>query len=230
MTKFEDNVMAAFVILTIGLGIFSILGDFTVVAPDYNRQVGDHMAIAKTVSTFEQAKAELILARQGMLNLGLNPSDYDTPWSWAQTPQNRMSYQYELTNASIARADYYIALSTNGNHTQLDDAYSSRLSSFRDTIHDQIAYGTYVLKYHPLSYGDYFILEVIGYVVTWFFIMGAVLIYEDGLIYRKGKDKFEQIKMAHIRDCPKNRYPCYESHLHGNYDSLFDYQREEYEK
>src|SRR6266571_6042817 len=60
----------------------------------YNLLIGDWAKNAQDAPTFEQSVTFLQKFNNSMNSEGLTPDQYNTPWSWAQTPQNGMSFQY----------------------------------------------------------------------------------------------------------------------------------------
>lgn len=87
------GVIGILLIITAVLGQFGCWAyTFVVVYPEYNRQVHSHIDNAFEVNTPEAMKQELLLAEQGMKNLGLTSDKYGSLMPWEQMPSNQMNY------------------------------------------------------------------------------------------------------------------------------------------
>ena len=84
---------------------------------------------------------------------------YNSPWSWDQTPQNKMSFQYKyITDLIKTRIPFYEKLA-NSTSCGFNDCYGTALDHFRTELNhngpaDWVAAGAYLIKVG--HYWDYY--------------------------------------------------------------------------
>src|SRR5437899_2480028 len=114
----EKTQIIGVVMLILGL-LLSIYGGaqlfnrYYIVEPQYQRLIGDYALNACDSPTFELTIKYVQQFNDSMTQQGLTPDQYNSPWSWDQTPQNGMTFEYQYTTAMVARAHYYKALVDN---------------------------------------------------------------------------------------------------------------------
>src|SRR5690242_19671092 len=117
----------------------------------YNLVIGDWEKNAQDAPTFEQAITFLHKFNDSMNREGLTPDQYNTPWSWAQTPQNQMNFQYSYATQMIDRAIFYINYTQTQKSGQFTDVYNTALTNFRNEMDhngplDWVAHDAWMLK------------------------------------------------------------------------------------
>ena len=117
----------------------------------YNLVIGDWAKNAQDAPTFQQAITFLQKFNTSMNSEGLTPDQYNTPWSWAQTPQNQMNFQYSYTTQMIARAVFYENYTQTQKSGQFTDVYNTALANFRAEMDhngplDWVAHDAWMLK------------------------------------------------------------------------------------
>jgi hypothetical protein len=98
----------------------------------YNKNIGAYIENAYDASIFELMKENYILAKQGMVNEGLQPSDYGKFWFWEQTPDWQMAYTYQYINGLITRCDFYINQTETLEINQFTDIYNQMITNMRE--------------------------------------------------------------------------------------------------
>ena len=128
------------------------------VDPEYKREVHGHVLNAYYANTPDLMLSELQQARQGMVNLGLEPGQYSTLKTWHQTPDNRMDYQYSIIDSVIERVravkEDRERQEAAGQSDQLGDVYETKMDNLRGFLKeegwiDDIAKGAFVIEQHP---------------------------------------------------------------------------------
>jgi hypothetical protein len=175
---------AAFLILgilmVVGGGIASFERGF-INEGRYNLVIGDWAKNAQDAPTFQQSITFLNKFIDGMKSEGLanDTNTFNAPWSWQQTPQNRMDFQYSYAQQMIARANFYINYTAVQKAGQFSDVYNTAITNFRAEMDhngplDWVAHDAWMLKngYYwtywwsvPLLVGG-FIIGVIGALVV----------------------------------------------------------------
>src|SRR5690242_3678097 len=119
----------------------------------YNRVIGDWAKNAQDAPTFQQSIVFLNKFIDGMKSEGLanDSNTYNTPWSWEQTPQNRMDFQYSYAQQMINRANFYINYTQVQKAGQFSDVYNTALTNFRAEMDhngplDWVAHDAWMLK------------------------------------------------------------------------------------
>jgi len=117
----------------------------------YNLVIGDWAKNANDAPTFQQSITFLQKFNDSMNREGLTSDQYNTPWSWARTPQNSMVFQYSYVGQMINRANFYINYTTAQGKGQLTDVYNTALTNFRAEMDhngplDWVAHDAWMLK------------------------------------------------------------------------------------
>lgn len=158
---------------------------FFVVYPEYNRQVHSHIDNAFEVNTPEAMKQELLLAEQGMKNLGLTSDKYGSLMPWEQMPSNQMKFQYEFIDGVIERVDSVIAWKTEmykTNNTQIEnlgDVYEQKMDNLREFIFengssDWIAKNAWLANNYTLLYYSWILWLVMIGIGGLLFVVGVI--------------------------------------------------------
>jgi hypothetical protein len=159
-----------------GAGTFQYLG----VDGQYNKAVGGYKSNAFDAPTFDLMAAYLNKTAAGMRALGLEPSDYGRAWSWEQTPDQRMDYNFAYIQNLTLRALFYFEKFARANISTFSDVYHSAIMNLRAEFNangpiDWVAHPAFLLKYHPEFYwGTYVYLLGFGAPGA---VLGAVLTY-----------------------------------------------------
>ena len=152
----RSNAIAAAGFLFIGI-ILVIIGGFmgfergVIQEGQYNLVVGDWAKNAQDAPTFQQSITFLQKFNDSMNKEGLTSDQYNTPWSWARTPQNSMVFQYSYVGQMIARANFYINYTSTQRAGQLSDVYNQAITNFRAEMDhngplDWVAHDAWMLK------------------------------------------------------------------------------------
>lgn len=124
-------VIATIVIVCILLGLFH--ANYLInIEYTYNKTIGSYLANAYDASTFELMKENYVKAKQGMIDQGLEPTDYGKWFNWEQTPDWQMNYTYRYIDGLIARCDYYITVTTTGSISPFTDVYNQMITNMRN--------------------------------------------------------------------------------------------------
>lgn len=130
---------------------------------DFQEAVHGHIDNACSSPTPELMKENLLLARTGMVELGLTPDMYGKLMPWKQTPEWRMDYQYARLDAIVDRCDEIIAWRDAQDLTsgQIVDVYREKMDTVKELISDggsvrysvdYLAYRAYMIENHPFLY------------------------------------------------------------------------------
>ena len=129
---------------------------------DFQEAVHGHVLNAESSPTPELVIENLLLARTGMVDLGLTPDMYGRLMPWKQTPDWRMDYQYARIDAVIERCDEVIAWRDNQDLTsgQIADVYKEKMDAIKELIDDgglsgdidYLAYRAYMIEKHKFLY------------------------------------------------------------------------------
>ncbi|HEX9240427.1 MAG TPA: hypothetical protein VF910_07240 [Candidatus Bathyarchaeia archaeon] len=119
----------------------------------YNLVIGDWAKNAQDAPTFQQSITFLNKFIDGMKSEGLanDTNTFNSPWSWQQTPQNRMDFQYSYTEQMINRAIFYENYTQTQKAGQFTDVYNTALTNFRAEMDhngplDWVAHDAWMLK------------------------------------------------------------------------------------
>lgn len=121
----------------------------------YSKSIGDWAKNAEDAPTFQQSITFLQKFNDSMNHEGLTPDMYNAAFSWGQTPQNSMTFQYSYVGQMIVRANYYINLTVTAKAQsptgQFTDIYNQALTNFRNEMNhngplDWVAHDAYMLK------------------------------------------------------------------------------------
>jgi hypothetical protein len=141
-----------------------ISGIYIGVVPNanFNKAVHGHFSNAYYASDPLTMRNELVYAKTGMQEtLGLRPDMYSTIFPWAQTPDNRMDWQYRHIDSILIRIDEFQTWEkSNAGSQQMQDVYTAKLDNIRKFIKedgwsDDIAYAAYM-------YNNYLFVSLIN--------------------------------------------------------------------
>lgn len=141
-----------FAISVIGIGIYGYY-----ISYQYDKEIGSYMENAVDMIAPEGMLEQVELAKQGMINAGLNEEDYGA-WIFKK-PSNSMKFQYQHIEGIIERIkavqDWKNKMALNGTQIEtLGDVYEQKMTNLRNYIKeggirsDWIAKDTWYLKYH----------------------------------------------------------------------------------
>lgn len=155
---FQNYTLVYFFLLgiIILIGIISAMVFQITMKPEYTKNVHGHMVNAYYSNTPELMIENLEKAKQGMINLGLTENLYMSHYSWEQTPDNKMDYQYKHIDSIIERAYDVIEWREDASHesgTQANDIYEQKMKNLRNFLKsegwsDDIAYETWLAHNH----------------------------------------------------------------------------------
>jgi hypothetical protein len=148
----------------------------------YQRVIGDYALNAADAPTFQQSILFLQKFNDSMNKEGLTADMYNTPWSWEQTPQNSMQFQYSYVGQMIDRANYYINYTTAQHAGTLTDVYNTALTNFRNEMShngplDWVAQNAWML--HKGYYWNYWYAGALispGLIIV---LVGGVIAFGD---------------------------------------------------
>jgi hypothetical protein len=140
----------------------------------YEKVIGSYMDNAKDMNTPDKMLEQLNLAKEGMINEGLKPTDYGA--YFFKKPDNSMEFQYKHLDSIIERVNAVQEWKTrtySNESTQtesLGDVYETKMTNLRnfimeDTRSDWIAKDTWFIKNHLIWYlsrGILFLFDVLG--------------------------------------------------------------------
>src|SRR6266568_2569392 len=144
--------------------------------------LGILMVVAGGIASFERGFINKFI--DGMKSEGLanDTNTFNSPWSWQQTPQNRMDFQYSYTEQMINRAIFYENYTQTQKAGQFTDVYNTALTNFRAEMDhngplDWVAHDAWMLKngYYWTYY--YALPLIIGGVI--FGIIGIAALTDD---------------------------------------------------
>lgn len=157
--KTAGAAFAIFGIVLIIIGAVVAFNYYYVAIPQYQRVMGDYALNAGDAPTLQEAGHWLQLFNDSMNREGLTSTMYNSPWSWDQTPQNRMDFQYKYISDIInIRLPYYQKLA-NSTSCGFNDCYNLAITNFRAELNhngppDWVANGAWIIKngYYWLPY------------------------------------------------------------------------------
>jgi hypothetical protein len=158
---------------------------FRVTGPDYtyNAAVHSHFENAYYSADPETMKTEILKAKEGMKELGLDPQMNSKFWSWEKTYDYSMDWQYRHIDSIIIRINEFIAWANAQNNTgsqQMGDVYTQKLNNVREFVKndggwsDDIAYSAFYV------YNHVFVQVYIPIIVLLVIVVGFVF-FANGL-------------------------------------------------
>lgn len=186
----------------------TIMADWT--GPDYQFRlhVRSHFENAYYAADPETMKSEIILAKDGMGELGLGPELNGGFWAWEKTPDNSMAWQYKHIDSVLIRIEEFVNWSNSQNGTgsqQMQDVYTSKLNNVRHFIKDDggwsddVAKNSYYTNYCP-QYTVYFPILQWAWVVVACFYWGLFYYWYTSVSYWMDRYLAKQRKLKKAKE------------------------------
>jgi len=124
---------------------------------EFRNAVHSHMENAYYSADPDTMRAELIAAKNGMIELGLTNDTYGAWLPWDKTPDKRMDWQYRHIDSILVRIDEFEQWETTqaGKDTsqQMQDVYTQKLDNVRSFItqggwSDDVAESAYAYNFY----------------------------------------------------------------------------------
>jgi len=174
--------------LIFGLGWAAIaIGDMTGPAYKFNYAVHSHMENAYYSNEPTLMKSELLMAIDGMHELGLTDEMYGAYWGWDKVASMRMSYQYRHLNGIVERIDSVIqwrneVYSSNSGQMPetLGDVYEQKMDNLREFLNDEcwsdwIAHDAFYANFHLFYFLSGLIILILIIQFLIFLIIGWLI-------------------------------------------------------
>jgi len=155
---------------------------------EYESKIGGYIENAYEVNTPDKFVSNLKSAKQGMINEGLNESDYGD--LIFKRPDNSMKFQYEFLDSMVKRGEsveqwYNLTYSNKTTTTeQLGDVYEQKMYNLREFLiengrADWIAEQTWLIKHYPIK----------AYInlISWILIPAAIIAFFKASRFVMGK-------------------------------------------
>jgi len=188
---FKPFVRQTIAIIIVLVAIFSIASVYNMLGPNYEfqREIHGHMENAYYADEPELMKKELILAIDGMQDLGLEKEKYGAFWYFDKTPDRQMDYQYKHLEGIIERIDAVIEWreKTYANEStsteQLGDVFEQKMDNLRGFLKEEgwsdwIARDTFYVEHHLWLYlfdlWFWLLVAISGIYLFYFMCRGAM--------------------------------------------------------
>lgn len=144
----------------------------------YMKAIGAPLENAYDAPDFAVMRDQLKIARQGMVDQGLAPTDCGKAFSWEQTPDWCMAYTYNYLDGLINRSAYYQSQVESGNISTFSDVYNQMMTNMRNEMKrngpvDWTARPAWYLKNSGINYWGGLVWT--GFIVM--FIVALVLVF-----------------------------------------------------
>lgn len=146
---------------TLTMALFIGLTSMLIITPEYQEKVHGDMENAYYSADVYTLKENILKAKAGMEELGLEADDSGKYWSWEKNyPDYKMEWQYKHMDSIVVRCDEMISwveMQYNDNQTsqQMQDVYSAKMNNIRFFIKDDggwsddVAEAAYKVKFYP---------------------------------------------------------------------------------
>lgn len=187
------NVVATLLLVAalVSFGLWATIDTYEYFGPttEYNKAVHGHVVNAYYAETPELVIENILLAKEGMEKLGLEPQHYSTLHSWKQTPDNKMSFQYDILDSVVSRAEEVITWRNQQQRTgggdQLNDVYGDKIAKVKSFIYnnaegwvDDIAQDAHIAQNHSwLWVANHSILTGVWLTIQTLLFVSALITY-----------------------------------------------------
>lgn len=138
MVKLSGVICFIAILFLVTGSIFAGIVNMTQAGYEWNYNVHGHMENAYYADEPQLMKSELLLAIQGMEDLGLTRDKYGAFFAWDKTPDKRMSYQYDHLYGIVDRIDSVIIWyehnygeNASGGTEALGDVFEEKMDNLR---------------------------------------------------------------------------------------------------